>query len=46
MKIEKKPVLAGAHKTFQCHKQTKMHLLALKAQNEGKIEFSPPICLT
>ena len=46
-------MLAGAHKNFERRQHTEMYLLALKAQDEGKIElspdrvsFPPPICLT
>ena len=47
-------VLAGAHKTFERRQHTEMYFLALKAQDESKIElppdrvisYFPPICLT
>jgi hypothetical protein len=29
----------GAHNTFERHRQTEMYLLALEAQDEGKIEL-------
>jgi hypothetical protein len=47
----KKNVLAAGHKKFECRRHTEMYLVALKAQDEGKIEMPPNlvnffICLT
>jgi hypothetical protein len=47
----KKNVLAGGHKKFEFRRHTEMYLVALKAQDEGKIKMPPDqvsffICLT